>query len=84
MNNLLMTPNIEDRIRIKKKLLSESMCRLLEDVFLMAISDTYGFSGDPDEFKRRFIGSVSDCVDMADELVKLRIKQSREDDFNGF
>lgn len=74
----------EYRIRVVKKSMVDSMCRLLEDVFLMATSGTYGFSDDPDEFKHRFLGPVSDCVDGAEELMKLLLKQSREDDSNGF
>lgn len=74
-----MTANTEDRIQIVKKSLIDSMCGLLEDVILLTTSNSYGFSDDPDELKRRFIGSVSNCVDSIDELMKLRIKQSREE-----
>lgn len=74
-----MTANTEDRIQIVKKSLIDSMCGLLEDVVLLTTSNSFGYSGDPDELKCRFIGSVSNCVDSIDELMKLRIKQSREE-----
>lgn len=71
--------NTEDRIRIVKKSLINSVCGLLQDVVLMITSNSWGYSGDPNELKRRFIGSVSNYVDIADELMQLRIKQSKED-----
>lgn len=69
----------EDRIRIVKSSLIDSMCGLIEDVVLMTTSNSYGFSDDPDELKRRFRGSVSDCADKAEELIRLHLKQSRID-----